>query len=63
MLENGLDGELNNELGCTKYDYRNKEGNNSCNGYSKKTPKTNFRTKTLNPSIAFYGWLISEKAF
>ena len=28
MLENGLDRELNNELSYTKYDYRNKEGNN-----------------------------------
>ena len=25
-LENGLNGELENELGYTKYDYRNKEG-------------------------------------
>ena len=42
MLENGLDGELDDELGYTKYDYRNKEGNNSRNGYSKKTLKTSF---------------------
>ena len=42
MLENGLDGELDDELGCTKYDYRNKDGNNSRNGYSKKTLKTSF---------------------
>lgn len=42
MLENGLDGELDDELGYTKYDYRNKEGENSQNGYSKKTLKTSF---------------------
>ena len=42
MLENGLDGEHDDELGYTKYDYRNKEGENSRNGYSKKTPKTSF---------------------
>ena len=42
MLENGLDGELDDELGYTKYDYRNKEGENSRNGYSKKTLKTSF---------------------
>ena len=42
MLENGLEGELDEELGYTKYDYRNKEGNNSRNGYSKKTLKTSF---------------------
>ena len=42
MLEDGLDGELDDELGYTKYDYRNKEGENSRNGYSKKTLKTSF---------------------
>ena len=42
MLENGLGGELDDELGYTKYDYRNKEGENSRNGYSKKTLKTSF---------------------
>lgn len=40
ILENGLDGELDDELGYTKYDYRNKESENSRNGYSKKTLKT-----------------------
>ena len=42
MLENGLGGELDDELGYTKYDYRNKNGENSRNGYSKKTLKTSF---------------------
>lgn len=42
MLENGLEGELDDELGYTKYDYRNKSGENSRNGYSKKTLKTSF---------------------
>ena len=42
MLENGLDGELDDELGYTKYDYRNTDGNNSRNGYSEKTLKTSF---------------------
>lgn len=42
MLENGLEGELDDELGYTKYDYRNKEGENSRKGYSKKTLKTSF---------------------
>lgn len=27
MLENGLQGELDDELGYTKYDYRNKQDN------------------------------------
>ena len=42
ILENGLEGELDDELGYSKYDYRNKEGENSRNGYSKKTVKTSF---------------------
>ena len=42
MLENGLDGELDDKLGYTKYDYHNKKGENSRNGYSKKTLKTSF---------------------
>ena len=42
ILENGLEGELDDELGYTKYDYRNKEDENSRNGYSKKTLKTSF---------------------
>lgn len=42
MLENGLEGELDDELGYTKYDYRNKDVDNSRNGYSKKTLKTSF---------------------
>ena len=36
MLENGLEGELDDELGYTKYNYRNKEGENSRNGYSNR---------------------------
>ena len=42
MLENGLDGELDDELGYTKYDYRNKETDNSRNGYSQKTMHTSY---------------------
>ena len=42
MLENGLEGELDDELGYTRYDYRNKDVDNSRNGYSKKTLKTSF---------------------
>jgi putative transposase len=40
VLENGLEGELESELGYCKYDYRNKETDNSRNGYSEKTLKT-----------------------
>ena len=40
VLENGLEAELDDELGYTKYDYRNKETDNSRNGHSKKSLAT-----------------------
>lgn len=40
VLGNGLEGELDEELGYSKYDYRNKDTDNSRNGYSEKTLKT-----------------------
>ena len=36
ILEGALDQEMDEELGYSKYDYRNKETDNSRNGYSKK---------------------------
>lgn len=42
ILENGLEAELDDELGYSKYDYRNKDTDNSRNGYSTKTMKTSF---------------------
>lgn len=42
ILENGLEAELDDELGYSKYDYRNKDTNNSRNGHSTKTMKTSF---------------------
>lgn len=36
-IQAALDGELENELGYSKYDYRNKSTDNSRNGYSSKT--------------------------
>jgi len=36
VLENGLEGELDDELGYSKYDYRNKTTSNSRNGHSSK---------------------------
>jgi transposase-like protein len=39
-LEQGLEGELDEELGYAKYDYRNKETDNSRNGHSKKAVKS-----------------------
>jgi len=40
FLENGLEGELDDELGYSKYDYRDKETDNSRNGHTRKRLKT-----------------------
>ena len=40
FMEDGLDAELTEELGYSKYDYRNKETENSRNGHSSKTLRT-----------------------
>ena len=41
-MENGLDAELDDELGYSRYDYKNKNTNNSRNGHSSKTLRTRF---------------------
>ena len=41
-MENGLDAELDDELGYSKYDYKNKDTDNSRNGHSSKTLRTGF---------------------
>jgi len=42
FMENGLDAELEDELGYSKYNYRDKETENSRNGHSGKTLRTSF---------------------
>ena len=42
FMENELEAELDEDLGYSKYDYKNKEGTNSRNGHSQKTLKTSF---------------------
>ena len=42
FMENGLEAELDEELGYSKYDFRNKETDNSRNGHSSKRMKTSF---------------------
>ena len=42
ILEGALDQELDEELGYSKYDYRNKETDNSRNGHSQKTLHTSY---------------------
>ena len=41
-MEDGLNAELSEELGYSKYDYKNKDTDNSRNGYSSKTLRTSF---------------------
>lgn len=42
IVEGSLEGEMEEELGYSKYDYRNKDTENSRNGYSKKKVNTSF---------------------
>ena len=42
FMENGLEAELDDELGYSRYDYRNKATDNSRNGHSSKTLRTSF---------------------
>ena len=42
VLENGLDAEMDEELGYSRYDYHNKNTDNSRNGHSSKNLKTSF---------------------
>ena len=44
FMEDGLDVELSEELGYSKYDYKNKDTDNSRNGHSPKTLRTSFGT-------------------
>ena len=42
FIENGLDAELDEELVYSRYDYKNKDTDNSRNGHISKTLKTSF---------------------
>ena len=42
FMEDGLDAELSEELGYSKYDYKNKDTDNSRNGHSSKRLRTSF---------------------
>jgi len=42
VLENGLESELDEELGYSKYDYKNRETDNYRNGHSKKRMRSSF---------------------
>ena len=42
IMEKGLEAELDDELGYSKYDYKNKDTDNSRNGHSSKRLRTSF---------------------
>ena len=42
FMEAGLESELDDELGYDRYDYKNKQTDNSRNGHSQKTLRTSF---------------------
>ena len=42
FMGSGLEAELDDELGYGRYDYRNKDTNNSRNGHSSKTLRTSY---------------------
>ena len=42
FMENGLDAELDDELGYSRYDYKTRDTDNSRNGHSSKTLRTGF---------------------
>ena len=42
FMENGLDAELEEDLGYSRYDYKNKSTDNSRNGHSSKNLRTSF---------------------
>lgn len=48
VLQGGLAVELDEELGYTRYDYHNKDTQNSRNGYSKKTMHTSLGDMNLD---------------
>lgn len=48
VLDGSLEGELDEELGYSKYDYKNKDTDNSRNSYSKKTMHTSYGDHDIN---------------
>ena len=52
FMENGLEAELDDELGYSKYDYRSKSTDNSRNGHSRKTLRTSFGNVEVSIEIA-----------
>jgi len=48
VWKGSLDGEMDEELGYSKYDFRNKETDNNRKGYNLKTLNTSYRDMDLD---------------
>lgn len=48
ILQEALEAELDNKLGYSKYDWKNKETDNSRNGHTKKTLRSEFGNVTVD---------------
>jgi len=48
LLQEALEAEMDNELGYSKYNWKNKDTGNSRNGHTKKTVRSNFGEVELN---------------
>lgn len=57
LLEGTLDEELNEELGYSKYDHRNKDTDNSRNGHSQKTMHTSYGGMHVGENESAKFWL------
>ncbi|MGZ8883252.1 MAG: transposase [Nitrososphaeraceae archaeon] len=53
-LQEILEAELDHELGYSKYDYKNKATDNSRNGHSSKTVKSNYGKVDLSIAKIFH---------
>ena len=61
FVNQGLEGELDEELGYSKYDFRNKDTDNSRNGHSEKTLKTSFGDVEIHRKGEFEPELIKKQ--
>ena len=61
FVKQGLEGELDEELGYSKYDFRNKDTDNSRNGHSEKTLKTSFGDVEIHRKGEFEPELIKKQ--
>ena len=55
FMESGLESELDDELGYDRYDYKNKQTDNSRNGHSQKTLRTSFGDVEVDRIQKYHG--------